>query len=236
MDVTERARRAEELNRRNTMLDALIRGTTDAVTVKDREGRYLLVNPAAAAINNKIPEALLGKTDSELWPAEIAEGARQSDLEVMESGEAHYYERPAPGKDGTRVYWTTKDPLRDAEGAVIGVIGVSQDITRLKRVESDLQDSAERLEVALRAGQLGSWQVDLQTMQALVSDIGRRHFAFTPDEPVALETILARIHPEDRAAVTEAVQRTLAERADFSIEYRLALPDGRRAGSPETGI
>lgn len=172
------------------MLDALIAGTTDAVSVKDRDGRYLLINPSAAAINGAAIENLLGKTDHDLWAAEIAELARQSDIEVMDSGEAHYYERIVPRGDGTRIYWTTKDPLRDADGVIRGVISVSQDITRIKRAEAEIKEGAERLEIALRAGQLGIWQVDLQTFQAKVSDIGRQHFGFTPSEPVALATIL----------------------------------------------
>ena len=225
-DVSAIRRESEILQRRNEMLDALVMGTTDAVSVKDRDGRYLLVNPSSAAINSNAIEELLGKTDHDLWAPEIAELARQSDLEVMEGGDAHYYERAVTREGAARVYWTTKDPLRDAAGAITGVISVSQDITRIKRAEAEIKESAERLEVALRAGQLGIWQVDLLTFHAQVSDIGRRHFAFTPNEPVALANILARIHPDDRDSVSEAVQRTLADRADFSIEYRLALPDG----------
>lgn len=225
-DVSAIRRKSEELEGRNAMLDALIAGTTDAVSVKDRDGRYLLINPSAAAINGAAIENLLGKTDHDLWAAEIAELARQSDIEVMDSGEAHYYERIVPRGDGTRIYWTTKDPLRDADGVIRGVISVSQDITRIKRAEAEIKEGAERLEIALRAGQLGIWQVDLQTFQAKVSDIGRQHFGFTPSEPVALATILTRIHPDDRDSVSEAVQKTLADRADFRIEYRLALPDG----------
>jgi PAS domain S-box-containing protein len=122
----------------NALLGAVAEGMEGALTVKDPSGVYMLANSAAAhALGLPGPEAMLGKTDDDLDPAG-AETALASDRRVLESGEALVLEETFAVSGAERTFITSKSPLRDAEGEVVGVITVSTDITERKRAEERL--------------------------------------------------------------------------------------------------
>jgi PAS fold/Histidine kinase-, DNA gyrase B-, and HSP90-like ATPase len=113
---------AGELETINAMLRSVIDGIADPVYAKDAEGRYLLVNPAAAA--GLRPDQIVGSTDAQLLPGPVAASLRAADRWVMTS------ELPARSREelatpgGPRVYQALKAPWRDAGGRIAGVVGV----------------------------------------------------------------------------------------------------------------
>jgi two-component system cell cycle sensor histidine kinase/response regulator CckA len=111
------------------LLRAIVNGTTDAVFVKDRDGRYLFCNDAAASILRRTAADLLGSTDADLFGPQIAAEIRAVDLRVMETGATETLEEQdlIPG---TRARLLTKKfPYVDRSGATVGVIGIVRDIT-----------------------------------------------------------------------------------------------------------
>jgi PAS domain S-box-containing protein len=140
----EKEQRQAEAEARRTaeLLRAVADGTPDAVFVKDRQGRYLLFNKAAARFVGKPVHEVLGRDDTALFAPEDARMVMESDQRVVESNQPHTAEEVLTTAGTTRTYLATKAPYRDAEGKVIGLIGISRDITERKRAR---QQAAEAL-------------------------------------------------------------------------------------------
>ncbi len=95
-----------------------------------------------------------------------------------------------------------------------------------KQSDQILQESEERLSLATSAAGLGVWMWDVSRNEVWATDHWRRMFGCPLDAVIRYETILERIHPEDRDAVDHAVRSAIEERAAFVVEYRVVLPDG----------
>ncbi len=130
----------DDLRANRSLWDALLAHTTDAVFVKGLDGRYLLHNDAAAREFGRSRGAMLGLDDVELFGAEIAAVLRENDQHVLAGGELLIDER-VNTVDGPRTKPCIKLPLRDAEGRVLGVIGVSQNLIEAQRARQALADS-----------------------------------------------------------------------------------------------
>jgi len=137
--------RATELENANATLRAVLEGIADPVYVKDADGRYVLVNSAAAGSVGLRPEEYVGRTDHELFPADVAGHLRADDREVTASGGPRRFRETIDTPEGPRVYQAVKAPWRDAAGQVLGVVGVSRDVTEQERVEAERRRLLERL-------------------------------------------------------------------------------------------
>jgi two-component system sensor histidine kinase/response regulator len=153
-DVTDRIRAEAALEQERYLLDSLMRSIPDNIYFKDTEGKYLRINPAKAACSGlKDPKEAIGKSDADFFSPEHAERAKRDEEEVMRTGQ------PLIGKEERNVYpdgtvrWmsTTKLPLRDRQGQIIGTFGVSRDITQLKQAQDALKEAAEAAEAANKA-------------------------------------------------------------------------------------
>lgn len=153
------------------MLARIIEQLPHAMFVKDRSFRYVLVNAALVAISGHPREAIVGKTDYDFLPKEVADFYREKDIEALSSASGvSIADETLTSADGhRRVLSTRKVPLRDENGEVTHVLGVLSDITRLKAVEEDLRLSAETLErrVAERTEALALAQEDLVRKERL---------------------------------------------------------------------
>jgi PAS domain S-box-containing protein len=128
------------------ILLAVIEATPDAIFVKDLDGRYVIVNQAAARFAGRKPGDMVGKHDLELYPEETARRFMADDRAVLEGrGSAMSFEGVATSASGTQAYLVTKGVYRDATGAVLGIYGISHDITALRKA----QDSLEQTRAAL---------------------------------------------------------------------------------------
>ena len=115
----------------------MLENTSDAVFLKDCAGRYLAINSSGARLAGKVPEDFLGKDDIAVFPAEIAEQYMRRDREVIASGASAIFEEELLLDGRLRVMQTVRDLCRDAEGRVIGVVGVTRDVTEHKRLAAD---------------------------------------------------------------------------------------------------
>ncbi|MDT7837138.1 response regulator [Aquabacterium sp. OR-4] len=128
------------------LLEAIGEHSTDVIFAKDRQGRYLLFNREAARITGHPAEAVIGHDDQLLFSAEQATQVMANDALVMADGQARSFEERLTTVDGPVVYLATKGPLRDAQGQVTGMFGISRDITELARLRQALEDSRASLE------------------------------------------------------------------------------------------
>ena len=151
-DVTERKRAEEALRQSHALLQAVIEGTSDAVYVKDSEGRYLLINAACAQALGNAREEIVGRTDSDLLDAATAHNFREGDLRAMGSDSALTSEENEVGDSSVRIFSATKAPYRDGQGRVIGVISISRDITDQRAMEQQLRQVQKMEAVGQLAG------------------------------------------------------------------------------------
>ncbi|MDB5308138.1 MAG: Blue-light-activated protein, partial [Gemmataceae bacterium] len=123
-DITRRKRAEAEVRRTADLLHAVANETTDAVFVKDRDGKYLLFNPAAGRLVGMSPEEVIGRDDTAVFDPDGARALMASDRQVMASGAAETREEELTAAGVTRTYLATKAPYRDAHGTVVGVVGI----------------------------------------------------------------------------------------------------------------
>ena len=90
----------------------------------------------------------------------------------------------------------------------------------------EIEETERHLRLALRAGRLGSWELDLADEAFSTSELCRANFGRAPEATLTYRELLSAVHPQDRRAQYEAVEAALAEQADFDIEFRLYWPDG----------
>ncbi len=168
IDVTERnkAQRAlqvaqEDLDRytrglekqvqeRTREIDSILRYTPDVVSIKDRDGRYTLINTCFEKILGCSSEEVRGKSDADLFPAAVARQFRTNDLKVLRERRSFQFEENMPHRDGTtHFYLSVKFPVYDAVGEANGVCEISTDITEVQKA----QDQLRRLSASIMAGQ-----------------------------------------------------------------------------------
>ena len=119
------------------LLRVIIDQVPDYLYLKDKESRFVIANRAVAADLGYTPEQLIGKTDFDLHPLDLARKFFEDEREIIESGKAkldiqEYVEPPS----GTKKYIsTTKVPLFDDDGEIVGIVGVARDITDRKVAE-----------------------------------------------------------------------------------------------------
>jgi PAS domain S-box-containing protein len=138
--LRERDEQRERL-RALSLLDALAQSSTDAIFAKDLQGRYLLFNRAACDELQLAREAVLGRTDAELFSADAAAAMQAHDQAALAATEPQVFEEIVPTPSGLRIKLCTKGRLRDGDGEVIGVFGVSRDVTEARQAEKALRDS-----------------------------------------------------------------------------------------------
>ena len=198
----------------NAILKAVFEGTTDAVYVKDEAGRYILANAAAARDLRRQPEEMLGRDDTELFTAGDARLIRELDREIMAAGESRTIEQELQIGSDTRYFLSTKGPYRDSSGRVIGLIGISRDITDRRRSEEALRQSQKLESLGLLAGGVAH---DFNNL--LVAMLGQTTLAqsrLAPDHP-ARENLEKALKATERAADLTRQMLAYSGRGHFQV-------------------
>ena len=153
-DITPTITAEQALARERDLLRALIDNMPDLIFVKDTDGRFITVNKSLLPVLNvKGVEDVVGKTDFDFSPPELAAHYQEDDLNVLRSGkELINREEGTVHSDGSEGWLlTTKVPVRDANGEVVGLVGIGRDITKRKRAELELLEAKEQADAANRA-------------------------------------------------------------------------------------
>ncbi len=139
---------AKMLAEERRLLRAMIDNVPDFIYIKDTEGRFVIGNLAVARLMGAAtPDELLGKTDLDFYPQELAAQYYADEQEIMASGQPLINrEEPLMNQASGRKGWlsTTKVPLRDDQGRIVGLVGIGRDITERKQAEQALRESEER--------------------------------------------------------------------------------------------
>lgn len=127
-----------------SLLAAVADGSEDAIFAKDLQGRYTLCNRAACGFAGKSAQEILGRDDRALFPAEQAAMLMERDRQLVAEDRTLCIQEELSTVNGPRIFLTTKGPLRDAEGNVVGIFGIGRDVTERDRAERELRESESR--------------------------------------------------------------------------------------------
>jgi PAS domain S-box-containing protein len=156
-DITERKRAEGALRQTHEQFQSIIDNSPSVIYAKDRSFSYLFANREFGRMFQVEPEAMIGKTDETIMPLDVAGRARASDRRVLEEGEIVQEEEVIWRRGGDRTYLTQKFPLRDTDGGIYAVCGISTDITERKAREQELRaevDWSIRVREAVRESKL----------------------------------------------------------------------------------
>jgi len=245
VDITERKRAEEALAGERNLLRALIDNTPDFVFVKDLQSRFVVANNAVArAFGLEKPDQLIGKTDFDFAPPSLAERYVADDKALMESGEALISrEEPSPDATGDlRWLSTTKVPLRNSEGKVIGLVAVCRDITERKRAEEATRFLASIVETSNEAiigkaldGTILSWNKGAELIYGYPAEevIGKPiRILCPPGRADEVPQMLARIKLGEKISHYETVR---IRRDGSRIEVSLAISPIKNTAGEVTG-
>ncbi len=230
-DISERLQAEIALKESHRLLQSIIETLPVRVFWKDRECRYLGCNTLFARdAGESSPADIIGKVDCQLGWNDQQELYRADDLAVMATGIARQpYEEPQTTPTGNTIWLrTSKAPLRDVRGDIIGILGVYEDVTPEWMMREELRTSRERLELALQGANDGLWDLNLETGETYFSPRWYTMLGYRQDElPATIETWRNLVHPED-LPVAEAAVAAYREGATerYEIEFRMRHREG----------
>ncbi|HWW25246.1 MAG TPA: PAS domain-containing protein [Caulobacter sp.] len=206
------------------LLEAVVENSPAVIYVKDLDGRYLMVNRRYGDIFHIDRDAMIGRTDHDIFPVEIADAFRAMDLRVAAADQPLTEEESAPHDDGPHAYISVKSPLRDESGQAYAVFGISTDITERKDAEAKLHTQLQRLSLLdeiTRA--IGERQDNQSIFQVVVRSI--------EDQLPADFACLCLYDDLERALTVAAVG--INSRA---LALELAMPERARVDIDENGL
>jgi PAS domain S-box-containing protein len=146
-DISHRKRAEEAIRDSEERYRTLAETANDLIFILDLEGKYQYLNRFGAEYLGITPEAAIGKTRYDMFPAEVAHQRVSIMEQVIATGQTSYDESIAPMAKGATWLGTTLVPLRDAEGKITAIMGVARDISDKKKAEKALAQSEERYRV-----------------------------------------------------------------------------------------
>jgi PAS domain S-box-containing protein len=216
----EQTRAAEALRENSSLLQAVSESTTGAIYVKDLAGRYLLMNDAGARNVGKPINQILGHDDTQLFPPETARAIMRREQEILASGTNQTYEERTTINHESRVYLSTKGPYRDQARQIIGLIGISVDITERHRAEqyfrSLVQNSSDVITILEADGTIRYESPSIHRILGYTQDelIGKNAFEYFHLDDL----------PKMRARMEDLLQQPGTA---SSSEFRFRHADGR---------
>ena len=143
-DITRRKKAEEAMAATQRQVQSIIDNTTAVIYALDLEERFLLANTALAELLNSTPEKMIGKRRHDFMPKQDADWHEANDRDVIEAETALEFEEYSQLPDRSITWFTTKFPLRDTQGRIYAVGGISTDVTERKKVEEAVRASEER--------------------------------------------------------------------------------------------
>lgn len=198
--------------------------SADSLYILGTDGYFKRANPVFEKLLGRTAEELLAKPFVEfIHPDDRA--ATLNEIEKAKTGSPiALLENRFECIDGSYRWldWTIHPVL--SEGALYGV---GRDITERKQIELELQLNRDRLDLAIKASELGTFYCNMPLDQIIWNDKCKEHFWLPPEAEVNFELFYSIIHPDDRERTRESVEACVYGRKTYDIEYRTVAPDGQ---------
>ncbi len=237
IDIDDRRRIEAERDEAQTLLRSFVEATPGVVYAKDRQGRLLIGNRGATELIGVPPEVYVGRTDAELLGnADQAASVMATDERIMASGQTEQLEEEINFPDGRQAHWlSTKAPLRDAEGRIVGLVGTSLDITARKAAEARHAEVEQRYRLAAHATNDAIWDWRISDGHVIWNGALSALFGHAYTETTA-QWWLDHIHPDDLARIDTDIHAVIADGGTaWKGEYRFRRADGSYASVLDRG-
>ncbi len=233
------------LRRSERRFAAFMHNLPGGAFIKDAQAAYLYANGAVEAALRLKPGAWLGKTDDELWPADVAARLKENDRAVMETGQALQTIETVPQADGLHHWLIGKFPMLDREGNLSLLGGVWIDITEQRRAEEALRESEVRYRRLFEDSPVSLWEEDFSAVKQHLEGLRRqgvidfRAFLANHPEVVAECAALVKItdvnnatlklyRADSKADLLKNLDRIFsAESYDFFLDQLVNIADGK---------
>ncbi|MEI7649730.1 MAG: PAS domain S-box protein, partial [Methanomicrobiales archaeon] len=215
-DITERKVAEEEIKRQEALIRSLLDSIPDIIFFKNIDGVYLGCNPPFAEFVGRTRDEIIGKTDYDLFDKEIADFFREQDKRMLELGQPRHNEEWITYPDGRKILIDTlKTPYWGPDGILIGVLGISRDITERKTIEEALRESKVRVDQLAEQSRIIAWEVDPQGLFTYVSHVSESVWGYRPEELVG-RMHFYDLHPEpEREAFKTTCLETFERKEHF---------------------
>ena len=230
-DITKEKKMEEELQFESQLLNSLLENIPDTVYFKNEKAQFIRVSKSKAEqVGEDSREDLHGKTDFDYYSGEEAKEAFEDDMQVIQEEEPVINREERYSEDGN-TYWmeATKVPRYDQEGNVVGLLGISRNITERKEAERELKKSEERLKLALEGTQAGLWDWKVQTGEVMFDERWAEMVGYTLEElqPISTQTWRELAHPEDLEKSEELLDKHFKGETDYyNCEVRMKHKSG----------
>jgi PAS domain S-box-containing protein len=223
----ERKQATQALRKSEKQIRALIEAIPASIYFKDREGRNLVVNKAYEGLVGRKRQEIIGKCDDELLPKNLADRCRESDSQVLKTSKIYHGEEGYLSQDGEMSYFdTVKSPILDELGEIVGLVGVSLDITTRKKTEKALEASQEQYRDLVEKAGIAILIDDRGGNFQYVNERYAKLFGYSEEE-MRKKSIRDVVFPDDLDMVMRYHKnRIQGKRAPSRYEFRGIKKDG----------
>jgi two-component system, NtrC family, sensor kinase len=217
------------------LLHAIVDSSPDWIFIKDQQYRYILANQSYARQMGKSVSELVGMSDLDLFPEEMVLGNPEkgihgfrTDDSVVLAGEVVYnpHDVVAIAEGEVKIFDTQKFPLRGNEGDILGVIGISRDITDRQAIGAALAESEQRFRLLVESAQDLIWVLDAEGRYKFLNGATRTMLGYEPEEMLG-NLFTEYLAPEEAEKSAQEFQRVLQAGSTFQYESAFVAKDGR---------
>lgn len=228
-DVTDKNQALKQVRFQKNMLRAVLDTIPDCIWMKDKEGKYLICNREFELFYGAKEEEIVGKTDRDFVSESLADFFRENDLKAMRMNKPRKNEETLTYKTtGNEIrVETTKAPFYNAEGNIIGVLGIARDITHRDKIQAELKSSKMKIEQLINTVNGIIWEADPKTLKTtFISGKVKDIFGYTQEEWINMpDSSKKYIYKPDQKMVKRRFDKELKYGNSFNHDYRIVTKD-----------